>query len=130
MPIFAGMYPPEARTVVVLGASPNPDRYSYMAVQRLNSAGFSVIPVGLRPGLADGIPIHTDRPVPQHVDTVTLYIGPANQKDWKDYLFSLRPARVIFNPGTDNPALWNELLEAGIEPVEACTLVMLSTGTF
>lgn len=115
---------------VVLGASPNPSRYSYLAVQRLKNKGHEVIPVGLRDGEIEGIAIQTGHPPIEDVHTVTLYVGARNQPAMYDYLLSLKPQRVIFNPGTENPELQRKLLEQGVQYTEACTLVMLSTGDY
>jgi len=114
----------------VAGASPNPSRYSHVAVLRLHAAGHPVIAVGIRTGFIGDTPIATDWPLVSGVDTVTLYVGPSNQPAWKDYILSLRPRRVIFNPGAENPEFERLLQDAGIHTEEACTLVLLSTGTY
>ncbi|MBN8693184.1 MAG: CoA-binding protein [Bacteroidetes bacterium] len=115
---------------VVIGASPNFERYSYKATVRLNQYGHKVYPIGLRSGKIEGIDIITDKPQIPNVDTVTLYVGPQNQEAWKEYIFSLKPKRIIFNPGTENPEFQNQVQSKGIECVEACTLVMLSVGNY
>ncbi|GAB4134752.1 MAG: CoA-binding protein [Bacteroidia bacterium] len=119
-----------SKKTIVIGASDNPDRYSYRAVRMLKHFGHEVIPVGIRKGAIDGLDIMTDRPAVQDVDTVSLYVGPANQPAWYDYILSLKPKRIIFNPGTENQELEQKAKEAGIETLEACTLVMLSVGNF
>jgi predicted CoA-binding protein len=111
---------------VVIGASPNPDRYSYKATMSLLLHGHTVYPVGLRKGRIDSLEIITDKPVIENVDTVTLYVGPDNQPYWYDYILSLKPKRLIFNPGTENPELQKMAADKGIETEEACTLVLLS----
>ncbi len=116
--------------VVVLGASPNPARYSYKAVRLLLRHGHEPIPIGIREGEIDGIKIIKGMPQVNDVHTVTLYLGPARQKQYYDYILSLKPQRVIFNPGTENPELEQMLTARGIETVENCTLVMLHTGIF
>jgi hypothetical protein len=118
-----------ARTVV-LGASPNPGRYSYIATKRLKEAGEEVFPVGIREGNIGGDAILTDRPTIDNVETITLYVGPKNQAVWVDYMLELKPKRVIFNPGTENPALERKLAAAGIESEVACTLVLLSMNNY
>lgn len=115
---------------VVIGASPNPGRYSYMATQRLLEFGEDTYPVGIREGNIGSEAIITDRPKIEDVDTVTLYVGPKNQAAWIDYLLELQPKRVIFNPGTENPELQQRLSAAGIETEIACTLVLLSTDSY
>lgn len=119
----------ESKKTVVIGASPNPQRYAYLATERLNRKGHEVIPVGLREGKIGDIGIQKGFPKIEDVDTVTLYVGPRHQDYWKDYIYSLKPKRVIFNPGTEG-SLEKELEAKGIEATEACTLVLLSTGEY
>lgn len=118
------------KKTIILGASTNPERYSYMATTRLKSAGFEVVPVGISEGEIEGIKILTGTPAIEDVDTVTLYVGPKNQAAYFDYIISLKPKRVIFNPGTENPDFYPLLKENNIESVEACTLVMLSVNSY
>lgn len=115
---------------VVLGASPNPQRYGYLAVNRLRSHGHPVTAIGKRSGEIGDTPIIEEHPALEGVDTVTLYLNPMNQVPYYDYILSLKPKRVIFNPGTENPELERLLRENGILAQEACTLVLLSTGQF
>jgi predicted CoA-binding protein len=118
------------KTTVVIGASPNFERYSYKATVSLQNHGHKVYPVGLRAGKINQTDIITNKPEIEGVDTVTLYVGPQNQLAWQDYIFSLNPKRIIFNPGTENPELEKAGNSKGIECVEACTLVMLSVGNY
>ncbi len=115
---------------LVLGASENPSRYSNMAVKKLLSKGQSVMAIGKVKGNIDGIDILTDKVDTSDVDTVTLYLNPLHQQPYYDYILSLRPRRIIFNPGTENEELETLAEKNGIQPVEACTLVMLSTGQY
>lgn len=118
------------KKTLVLGATPNPERYAYLATMRLTQYGHEVVPVGVRSGTIEGIPILVDKPDIEGVDTITLYLGPARQPEYYDYIFSLLPKRIIFNPGAENAEL-RQLAEAkGIETVEGCTLVMLSLGSY
>lgn len=119
----------ESKKTVVIGASSNPERYAYLATERLKRKGHEVFPVGLRDGKIGEIEIQKDFPKIKDVDTVTLYVGPRHQDYWKDYIFSLKPKRVIFNPGTES-TFEQELEAKGIETTEACTLVLLSTGGY
>ena len=118
------------KKTLILGASPNPDRYSYKATARLAEHKHEVVPVGIRAGEIEGHSIITDRPVVEGVDTVTLYIGPARQPDYYEYIFSVNPKRIIFNPGTENEELAKMANERGIETEIACTLVLLSTDQY
>ncbi len=116
--------------VAVIGASMNPDRYSYKATIALKNSGHTPIPVGLREGEISGVQILKGTPIIPNVDTVTLYLGAARQLVMYDYILSLNPERIIFNPGTENEQLEELAAKQGIESIEACTLVMLSVGNF
>ncbi|HET6992076.1 MAG TPA: CoA-binding protein [Bacteroidia bacterium] len=118
------------RKTVVLGASENPERYANRAVRSLLHHDEDVVAVGLREGQIEGVKILTGKPAIENVDTVTMYVGPAHQKDWYEYVLSLKPKRIIFNPGAENPEFEKMAEENGIEVVEACTLVMLSIGNY
>lgn len=118
------------KKTLVLGASDNPARYSYRAVHMLKNHGHEVLPVGIRKGEVAGLNIHTDRPQHNDIDTVTLYVGPQNQPSWYDYILDLKPRRILFNPGTENPELERMAHERGIRTEEACTLVLLSIGQY
>lgn len=120
----------EKKKTLVLGASPNPDRYSFLAINKLRAYDHPVIAVGNREAQVGDVTI-VKQPLPiESVDTVTLYLNPSLQQQYYDYILSLQPRRVIFNPGTENEELENLLEEKGIQPVEACTLVMLNTGQY
>ncbi len=118
------------KKTVVLGASPNPSRYSNMAVNKLASSGHPVIAIGNREGLIGLVAIQKGKPLVEEVDTVTLYLNPQNQKPYYDYILSLHPKRIIYNPGAENPELVKLSVERNIENLEACTLVLLSTGQY
>ncbi len=116
--------------VLVYGASTNPSRYAYIATELLLQHGHEVTLVGIKKWEVLGLTIQQDQPDLKDIDTVTLYVGPANQEGLFDYLKVLGPRRVIFNPGTENPALERELEKLEIQTEEACTLVLLHTGQF
>lgn len=118
------------KKTVVLGASSNPSRYSFLAVNRLYSKGHDVIAVGKKKGNINQVEIVTEHPAEENVDTVTLYLNAENQKQYYDYIISLHPKRLIFNPGAENDELALLALKNNIEPIEACTLVLLSTGQY
>ena len=115
---------------VVIGASENPSRYANMAVRSLLRHNETVAAVGLKAGEIEGVTIHADRPAFENVETVSLYVGPQNQPGWYEYILSLKPKRVIFNPGTENEEFFQLCRSNSIEVVIACTLVMLSVGNF
>lgn len=119
-----------SKPTVIIGASDHPNRYSYLAANRLLAYGHSIFPLGIRPGRVAGTDIITTRPVLEGIDTVTLYINPARQPDWYEYIVGLNPRRVIFNPGTENDEFAEMLRQSGILAQEACTLVMLATGQY
>ncbi len=118
------------KKTVVIGASENPERYAYLATLALQKHGHEVIPVGLREGNINGISILKGNPVIEQVDTVTLYVGPQHQPAWYTYILSLKPRRVIFNPGTENPEFELLLKQKGTNVIQACTLVLLSVGSY
>lgn len=115
---------------LVIGASDNPERYSYIAINRLLRFNHEVVAIGKREKMVADVSIQIGLPVLKNVDTVTLYLNPTNQVPYYDYLLSLKPRRVIFNPGTENNEFKNKLIENDIVVEEACTLVLLSTGQF
>lgn len=118
------------KKTVIIGASTNPERYSYLAIQQLRNHQHEVIAIGKSKGLVRDVSIINENPLVKDVDTVTLYINPSIQKDYYQYILSLHPKRIIFNPGTENEEFFELAKEKGIEPLEACTLVLLSTGQY
>ena len=118
------------KKTLVLGATPNSARYAYLATLKLLQYGHEVVPLGIRVGEIGGVPIQNGQPPVSDVDTVTLYLGPERQAAYLDYILSLKPKRIVFNPGTENPVLAQLARAHHIETVEGCTLVMLSIGTY
>lgn len=118
------------KQTLIIGASEKIDRYSNMAAVRLKEHGVDFIPLGLKSGVVAGKEILTGKPDMKNIHTVTMYINPERQKDYYEYIFSLQPKRVIFNPGTENEDLAKQLESKGVEVVEGCTLVMLGSGQF
>lgn len=119
-----------SKRTLVLGASENPERYSYMAVQRLRTRGHEVIAVGKKPGSIGDVTIQTVMPSSDAIDTITLYLQAAHQSAYYPQIFALQPKRIIFNPGTENPELFELAKAQGIECLEACTLVMLAAAQY
>jgi uncharacterized protein len=120
----------EKKKTVVLGASSNPARYSYLAIQRLRKYDHPVVAIGRRIGEVSGVNITKEHMPQKDVDTITLYLNPANQVEYYDYILDLHPKRIIFNPGTENDELIRIAKENNIQPVLGCTLVMLGTGQY
>ncbi len=120
----------DKKKTVVLGASDNPSRYSYLAIQRLRAHNHPVIAIGKKTGHVAGVEISQDHLDEEGVDTIALYLNPRNQVEYYDYILSLRPRRIIFNPGTENDELIKKARENNIQPIIGCTLVMLSTGQY
>lgn len=125
----------ESKKTLILGATPNPTRYAYLAAERLTNRKHEIVPVGIKQGEVFGrnievqtetndLTIHTD------IDTITMYVGLRNQPEWYNYILETNPKRIIFNPGTENPELMQMAREAGIEVEVACTLVMLNSGQY
>jgi len=115
---------------LVLGASDNPSRYSYLAIERLRKQGHPVKAIGRRHSIVEDVPIATDKTDWMDIHTVTLYLNREHQKEYQDYILSLDPDRIIFNPGAENPELEEMARKKGIQTMNACTLVMLSTGQY
>ena len=118
------------KKTLVLGASTNPARYSYLAINKLLAHQHQVVAVGNRKGMVSNVEIATEPPILHDIDTVTLYLNPANQQQYYSYIIGLNPKRIIFNPGTENDELANLASQQGIATIEACTLVLLSTGQY
>jgi predicted CoA-binding protein len=118
------------KKTLVLGASDNPERYSFLAVSRLRDKGHPVLAIGRRKTRVADVDVETEKTPIEGVDTVSLYLRAAHQKEYYDYILSLHPKRILFNPGAENEELYELAKAAGIQPMEACTLVLLSTGQF
>jgi predicted CoA-binding protein len=124
------MQPYETRLTLVIGASENPERYAYKASSKLQEDGFKLIAFGLKPGFIGNVPIQTTFPIGTEIDTVTLYVGPERQTALIPEIIALKPRRIIFNPGTENPVLAGLAAKNGVQTLEACTLVLLKTGQY
>jgi predicted CoA-binding protein len=120
----------EKHKTLVIGASPNPSRYSHLALERLTQHGHPVEGIGKRDFLFNDLFMGKEKKNWPDIDTVTMYISPAHQPEYYGYILSLHPRRIIFNPGTENPELAAMAEKEGIRAIEACTLVMLSTGQY
>lgn len=118
------------KKTLILGASNNPARYANLAAHRLVAHGHPIVNIGIKSGEVAGVQIETADEVHSDLDTITLYLGPKNQPQYYEYILKSKPKRIIFNPGTENPELEKLAEENGIETLEACTLVMLSTGQY
>ncbi|MCC6583456.1 MAG: CoA-binding protein [Chitinophagales bacterium] len=118
------------KKTVVIGASAKQDRYSNRAVRMLQKNNHEVLALGFENAAIDNIPIETAWKNYDNVDTVTLYINPQRQKEYYKYILDLKPKRIIFNPGTENHELEQLAFDNNIQPLEACTLVLLSTGQY
>ena len=121
----------KSETVAILGASPKPDRYAYRAFAMLREHGHRPIPVN--PAFEEILGEKCYPKIseaPGAIDTVTLYLGAARSNPLIDEIVAAGPRRIIMNPGAENSALAERAEAAGIEVVEGCTLVMLSTGQF
>lgn len=118
------------KKTLIIGSSEDPTRYASLAAGRLRKHDVSFVPLGIKTGTIEGQPIVTGKPDLKDIHTVTLYISPKRQPEYYDYIISLHPKRVIFNPGTENDDFAQQLENKGIEAIEGCTLVMLGTGTY
>ena len=120
----------EKKKTLVIGASENPSRYSNLAINRLVKNSYPVVAIGKKKGTVAGINIETEETAFKDIDTISLYLNASHQKDYYDYILSLHPNRIIFNPGAENNELAELAIQHGIKPQEACTLVLLSTGQY
>jgi len=120
------------KKTVIIGATTNPSRYAYLAAGMLTEYKHEIIPIGIKKGEVFGTAILdiNQKPAVSNVDTITLYIGPQHQPEHYDYILSLQPRRVIFNPGTENSEFEKMVEESGAEACEACTLVLLRSGQY
>ena len=120
------------KKTAVIGATPNPTRYAYIASNMLLEYDHELIPIGIKSGKIHGKEILDirEKPIVKDIDTITLYIGPKHQPEWYEYLLSLNPKRIIFNPGTENEEFAGIASAKDIEVTNACTLVLLRTGLY
>ena len=118
------------KKTLVLGASTKPERYAFKAINMLVDKGHSVLAVGQNAGEVAGVKIQTKAIPLKNIDTVTLYLNPARQCDYYNYIVETKPKRVIFNPGTENPEFYQLLQLNGIKVEVACTLVLLTTNQY
>jgi uncharacterized protein len=118
------------KNTLVLGASDNPARYSYLAINKLRVYKHPVFAIGKKKAIVADVPIETDQKYFENINTITLYLNPLHQKAYYNYILSLKPERIIFNPGTENDELAELAAMNNIETTEACTLVMLSTNQY
>jgi predicted CoA-binding protein len=119
------------QNIVILGASENPDRYSYKAFQMLKQSGYAVIPVSPKLKELEGSLVAGSlKEIKEPVDTLTMYVSPEKSSQMTEEILSLKPRRVIFNPGSENPELREKLQKDGVRVIEACTLVLLRTHQF
>ncbi|NJW51726.1 CoA-binding protein [Salinimicrobium oceani] len=118
------------KKTLVLGASTNPGRYAHIAINRLKGANIPTVAIGLRKGEVAGVNIETEKLPFTDIHTVTLYLGAPRQEEYYDYILSLEPKRVIFNPGTENPEFYRLLQKNQVEVEVACTLILLSTKQY
>jgi len=118
------------KKTVVLGATSKPEKYAYKAISMLVQKGHSVIAIGQNAGEVAGVKIHTKAIPLKNIDTVTLYLNPVRQRAYYNYIVDAQPRRVVFNPGTENPELYQLLELNGIQAEVACTLVLLATNQY
>jgi predicted CoA-binding protein len=118
------------KKTLVLGATTKPDRYAFRAVNMLVEKGHTVLAIGQNTGEVAGVKIYTKAIPVKNIDTVTLYLNPARQRDYYNYIIEAQPKRVVFNPGTENPEFYQLLELNNIKAEVACTLVLLATNQY
>ncbi len=121
---------PQNKKTLVLGATPKPNRYAYIATEMLVDYGHTVLPFGIKKGNIGNLTILNEWPEDEDIDTITLYINPTIQQDFYERILALRPKRIIFNPGTENQELVELAKMNNIIAQEACTLVLLRTNQY
>jgi len=115
---------------LVLGASLKTHRFSHKAVQKLVAYQHKVVAYGLKEGEISNVQIDTELKQYSDIHTVTLYLNPRRQEAFYEYIISLQPTRVIFNPGTENPVFYALLEKNNIDHEVACTLVLLASDQY
>lgn len=120
----------KTKKTLVLGATTRPDRYAFLAINKLVESGHPVVGIGIQEGEVAGVKIQTKQIPLKNIDTVTLYLNPVRQRDYYNYLIGLKPRRIIFNPGTENPEFYQLLKANNIKVDVACTLVLLSINQY
>lgn len=119
-----------SKKTLVLGASNNPERYSFLAINRLVANNHVVKAIGLNKGEVNGVKIGSAKKLYQKIDTISLYLNKGNQRNFYEYIVALNPKRVIFNPGAENIELENILNEHNISFERSCTLTLLAIGQY
>jgi uncharacterized protein len=120
----------QKKKTLVLGASDNPARYSYLAIEKLRKHDHPVVAIGKKKAQVGDVVIENEKKKFDHIDTITLYLNPLHQQEYYDYILSLKPKRLLFNPGAENEELEKLAKQNNIETLEACTLVLLSTKQY
>ncbi|MDR1876391.1 MAG: CoA-binding protein [Flavobacteriaceae bacterium] len=118
------------KKTLILGASENTDRYSNKAIKLLRAHGYPVVAIGSRDGKIGDVSFSKEKEDFKDIDTVSLYLSPVRQKEYYEYILSLHPVRIIFNPGAENPEFKELVEKQGIRTEEACTLVLVNTNQF
>lgn len=118
------------KKTLVFGASLNPERYSHLAIKRLLEKNIATVAFGKIAGAIMNVQIKDNLTDFQNIHTITLYLNPKRQEEYYKDIINLKPKRVIFNPGTENPEFYKLLKASNIEVEEACTLVLLGTGQY
>jgi len=117
-------------STLVFGASLKPERYSNIVIRALRKDLHETYGIGLRHGTIVDVELQVGYPDLKQIHTITMYMGEKRQKEHEAYLLSLKPKRIIFNPGAENPEFYIKAKSLGIEVINACTLVMLATGDY
>ena len=118
------------KKTLIIGATTKPDRAAFKAIGLLVANGHSVIALGQNAGEVAGIKINTKAIPVTNIDTISLYINPSRQRDYYNYIVEAKPKRVLFNPGTENPELYQLLELNNIKFEAACTLVLLTLNKY
>ncbi|MBN1180665.1 MAG: CoA-binding protein [Bacteroidales bacterium] len=118
------------KKTLIIGASPNRYRYAHKAAIMLQNMGIEVVPLGIKKGVIGAVPIVCEKLHVKEVHTVAMYLNPSKQKEYYDYVIKLKPQRLIFNPGTENPELLKLAIRSGIDAINSCVLIMINSGRY
>ncbi|MGM0612939.1 MAG: CoA-binding protein [Bacteroidota bacterium] len=120
----------EDKKTIVLGVSPDPKKRAHRVCKKLMEKGHTIVPLGIREGKVNNIPIITNTNNPQKAHTIVIFLRASRQKAWLSYILASNPKRIIFNPGSENPELVEIAKEREIDVLYGCTLLMLSSNRY
>jgi len=85
------------KKTLVLGASDNPSRYSYLVIQRLRNHKHPVVAIGRKHAVVADVTIETEMKAIDNIDTVTMYLNPFHQQEYYNYPLAELIRQCMFN---------------------------------